>query len=82
MASWWKCDGHDQPKRLAWPTALLVAGGATFEVTLARDKRFLGFAETDTENERVLTPYLRSLKEGGSSTPPAVCSWSSTGARG
>ena len=29
------------------------------------DKRFLGFVETDTENEKVLTPFLRSLVERG-----------------
>ena len=26
---------------------------------------FLGFVETDTENEQVLTPFLRSLVERG-----------------
>lgn len=40
---------------------LVVALG----VTLAGDKRFLGFVETDTENEKVLTPFLRSLIERG-----------------
>lgn len=30
-------------------------------VTLQGEKRFLGFVETDTENERVLSPFLRSL---------------------
>ena len=34
-------------------------------ITIAGDKRFLGFVETDTENERVLTPFLRSLVERG-----------------
>jgi transposase-like protein len=34
-------------------------------ITLSGDKRFLGFVETDTENERVLTPFLRSLLERG-----------------
>ena len=29
------------------------------------DKRFLGFVETSTENEQVLTPFLRSLMERG-----------------
>jgi transposase-like protein len=28
-------------------------------------KRFLGFVETDTENEKVLTPFLRTLVERG-----------------
>ena len=32
-------------------------------ITLCGKKRFLGFVETDTENERVLTPFLRSLLE-------------------
>ena len=49
----------------------LVLDGKTFaEATIARitmtgDKRFLGFVETDTENEQVLTPFLRSLVERG-----------------
>ncbi len=34
-------------------------------VTLSGDKRFLGFVETGTENEKVLTPLLRSLVERG-----------------
>jgi len=34
-------------------------------ITVSGDKRFLGFVETDTENERVLTPFLRSLLERG-----------------
>ena len=34
-------------------------------ITLSGEKRFLGFVETDTENERVLTPFLRSLVERG-----------------
>lgn len=34
-------------------------------VTLAGEKRFLGFVETDTENEKVLTAFLRSLLERG-----------------
>ena len=34
-------------------------------ITLSGDKRFLGFVETDTENEKVLTPFLRSLIERG-----------------
>ena len=34
-------------------------------ITLAGAKRFLGFVETDTENEKVLTPFLRSLVERG-----------------
>ena len=34
-------------------------------ITMTGDKRFLGFVETDTENEQVLTPFLRSLVERG-----------------
>ena len=37
-------------------------------VTLSGEKRFLGFVETDTENERVLVPFLRSLVERGLDT--------------
>ena len=34
-------------------------------ITMTGDKRFLGFVETGTENEQVLTPFLRSLVERG-----------------
>jgi putative transposase len=34
-------------------------------VTMSGEKRFLGFVETDTESEKVLTPFLRSLIERG-----------------
>jgi transposase-like protein len=34
-------------------------------ITINGDKRFLGFVETDTENEKVLTPFLRVLVERG-----------------
>jgi putative transposase len=34
-------------------------------VTRSGEKRFLGFVETGTENEKVLTPFLRSLLERG-----------------
>ena len=34
-------------------------------ITITGDKRFLGFMETSTENEQVLTPFLRSLMERG-----------------
>ena len=34
-------------------------------ITLSGEKRFLGFVETDTENEKVLTPFLRSLLARG-----------------
>jgi len=42
-------------------TTLVVALG----VRATGEKRFLGFVETDTENEAVLTPFLRSLLERG-----------------
>ena len=32
-------------------------------ITMTGDKRFLGFVETDTENEQVVTPFLRSKVE-------------------
>lgn len=47
-------------KRFAEATLVVALG-----VTLAGEKRFLGFVETDTENQRVLTPFLRSLLERG-----------------
>jgi transposase-like protein len=34
-------------------------------ITIFGEKRFLGFVETDTENAKVLTPFLRSLVERG-----------------
>jgi transposase-like protein len=37
-------------------------------ITMSGEKRFLGFVETDTENEKVLTPFLRSLVERGLDT--------------
>ena len=40
---------------------LVIALGVTADGT----KRFLGFVETDPENEKVLTPFLRSLVERG-----------------
>ena len=52
----------------------LVLDGKTFAeatmvvalgITMTGDKRFLGFVETDIENEQVLTPFLRSLVERG-----------------
>src|SRR5437773_7401437 len=42
-------------------TMLVIALGVTADGT----KRFLGFVETDTENDKVLTPFLRSLIERG-----------------
>ena len=52
----------------------LVLDGKTFAeqtmvvalgITISGEKRFLGFVETDTENEKVLTLFLRSLIERG-----------------
>lgn len=34
-------------------------------ITISGEKHFLGFVETDTENAKVLTPFLRSLVERG-----------------
>ncbi len=39
-------------------------------ITMAGEKRFLGFVETDTENATVLTPFLRSLVERGPRSLP------------
>ena len=47
-------------KKFADATMVVALG-----ITLSGDKRFLGFVETDTENERVLRPFLRSLVERG-----------------
>jgi transposase-like protein len=47
-------------KRFADATMVIALG-----ITLAGDKRFLGFIETDTENAQVLRPFLRSLVERG-----------------
>ncbi len=52
----------------------IVSDGKTFAeatmvialgITISGAKHFLGFVETDTENERVLTLFLRSLVERG-----------------
>ena len=48
-------------KTVAESTTMVVALG----ITMAGEKRFLGFVETDTENEQVVTPFLRSLVERG-----------------
>ena len=42
-------------------------------ITLSGEKRCLGFVETDTENERVLTLFLRSLVERGLDLSQGVC---------
>jgi putative transposase len=47
-------------KNFADATLVIALG-----VTSDGSKRFLGFVETDTENEKVLTPFLRTLVERG-----------------
>ena len=47
-------------KTFAKDTLVLALG-----ITRSGEKRVLGFVETTTENERVLTPFLRSLLERG-----------------
>jgi transposase-like protein len=41
-------------------------------VTIEGDKRFLGFVETDTENKRVLSAFLRSLVARGLDVSPGI----------
>ena len=41
-------------------------------ITLSGEKRFLGFVETDTENAKVLTPFLRSLVDRGLDASPGL----------
>jgi transposase-like protein len=41
-------------------------------ITLTGEKHVLGFVETGTENERVLTPFLRSLGERGLDSSPGL----------
>jgi transposase-like protein len=47
-------------KTFAEATMVIALG-----ITISGEKRFLGFVETDTENAKVLTPFLRSLIERG-----------------
>ncbi|MFQ5744985.1 MAG: transposase, partial [Acidobacteriota bacterium] len=47
-------------KTFAAATMVIALG-----ITMAGEKRFLGFVETDTENEQVLTLFLRALLERG-----------------
>ena len=47
-------------KTFAEATMVIALG-----ITISGEKRFLGFVETDTENAKVLTPFLRSLVERG-----------------
>ena len=60
---------QERAGRTLWPSCwtqdvrqatMVVALG----ITMTGDKRFLGFVETDTENEQVLTPFLRSVERG------------------
>ena len=41
-------------------------------ITMSGEKRFLGFVETDTENAKVLTPFLRSLVDRGLDASPGL----------
>ena len=47
-------------KTFAEATMVIALG-----ITLSGEKRFLGFVETDTENERVLTLFLRVVSRAG-----------------
>ena len=47
-------------KRFADTTMVIAMG-----ITMTGEKRFLGFVETDTENAKVLTLFLRALVERG-----------------
>jgi transposase-like protein len=47
-------------KSFAEATMVIALG-----ITMSGNKHFLGFVETDTENEKVLTAFLRSLIERG-----------------
>ena len=67
----------------------LVLDGKTFAestmvvalgITMTGETRFLGFVETDTENEQGLTPFLRSLVERGLDVSQGllvtrICGW-------
>ena len=70
-----RSSAHSRERDLAGEDVVVVVlDGKTFAdatmvialgITLSGEKRFLGFVETDTENERVLTSFLRSLVERG-----------------
>ena len=55
-----RCGPRLDGKTFAEATMVVALG-----ITMTGDKRFLGFVETDIENEQVLTPFLRSLVERG-----------------
>ncbi len=72
-----KLQAFQARSRLGEDFVTLIVDGKTFAdatlvialgLTLSGEKRFLGFIETDTENEKVLTPFLRSLMERGLDT--------------
>ena len=50
-------------------------------LTMSGEKRFLGFVETDTENAKVLMPFLRSLVDRGLDASYGLLVVLSTGAR-
>ena len=50
-------------------------------LTMSGEKRFLGFVETDTENAKVLTPFLGSLVDRGLDASHGLLVVLSTGAR-
>lgn len=64
---------QDRDLKGEWYVALFLDGKSFADamlvialgVTIDGRKRFLGFVETDTENEQVLSPFLRSLVERG-----------------
>jgi len=67
----------------------LVVDGKTFAddtmvvalgITLAGTKRFVGFVQTGTENDKVLSFSFAALRIVGW-TFPTACWWSRTGAR-
>ena len=49
------------------PTMIIALG-----ITMSWEKRFLSLVETDTQNEKVLTPFLWSLVERGLNTSQSV----------
>ena len=50
-------------------------------ITLSGEKRFLGFVETDTENEKVLTPVPAFTARAGTRQLPGSTGESSMAAR-
>ena len=58
VRTWSPCSWMARPS----PTPRMVVA---LGITMSGEKRFLGFVETTTENEKVLTPFLRTLVERG-----------------